>query len=160
LLLCTPAARSFRTQNAGERQPLAWQRASPFFCKEILQRSVIKHRVGQELLQLGVLALQPPQALRLGDLQPTVLGLPVVERLLAQPMLAVQIGRLPGGPLLLQDRNDLLFRMPLALHRRLVPSRWARLQFALDQFKGATSLIIQTDPITLDRRAQLGALTL
>jgi hypothetical protein len=40
---------------------------------------------------------------------------------------------------LLQDRNDLLFRMPLSLHR-LVLSPRARLRFVLDQFKGATSV--------------------
>jgi hypothetical protein len=39
---------------------------------------------------------------------------------------------------LFQDGNDLLFRMPLALHRLVLSSR-ARLQFTLDQLKGATS---------------------
>ena len=57
-LSCTPAARSCRTQNAGERQPLAWQRASPFFCQQVLQRRVVEHRIRQELLQPGILALQ------------------------------------------------------------------------------------------------------
>ena len=32
-------------------------------------------------------------------------------------MLAAQIGRLHPGLVLLQDRNDLLFRVPLAFHR-------------------------------------------
>ena len=30
-----------------ERQPLAWQRASPFFCKKVLQRCVVQHGVRQ-----------------------------------------------------------------------------------------------------------------
>jgi hypothetical protein len=51
---------------------------------------------------------------------------------------AAQISRLHPGLVLLQDRDDLLFRVPLALHR-LVPSSGARLQFVPDQFKGATS---------------------
>jgi hypothetical protein len=42
---------------------------------------------------------------------------------------------------LFQDGNDLLFRMPLALHRLVLSSR-ARLQFTLDQLKGATSLAL------------------
>jgi hypothetical protein len=42
-------------QNAGEQQPLAWQRASPFFCQEILQSSIVQHGIGQQLLQLGAL---------------------------------------------------------------------------------------------------------
>src|SRR6202035_460221 len=54
---CTPAARSCRKQNAGERQPLAWRRASPFFCQEILQRRIVEHGVRQKLLQPTVLAL-------------------------------------------------------------------------------------------------------
>ncbi len=75
------------------------------------------NRVRQQLLQPGVLAFQPLQALGLGDLKPAVLGLPVVEARLTDPVLAAQLGRLHPGLALLQDRNDLLFRMPLALHR-------------------------------------------
>jgi hypothetical protein len=63
---CTPAARSSRTQ--GERQPLAWQRAPPFFCQQILQRCIVEHGVRQEFLQPGVLALQTPQPLGFGGL--------------------------------------------------------------------------------------------
>ena len=43
--------------------------------------------------------------------------LPVVEARLADPVLAAKIGRFNPSLVLLQDRNDLLFRMPLALHR-------------------------------------------
>src|SRR5262245_30946002 len=114
---CTPAARSCRTQNVAERQPLAWQRASPFFCQQILQRRIVEHGVRQELFQPGILALKPLQPPGLRDLKPAVLGLPVVEARLADPVFAAQIGRLNPGLVLLQDRNDLLFRMPFALHR-------------------------------------------
>ena len=47
---CTPAASTCPTQNEGERQPLAWQRASPFFCQQVLECGVIEHGVCQELL--------------------------------------------------------------------------------------------------------------
>src|SRR5208283_1890210 len=80
---CTPAARSCRTQYTGERQPLAWRRASPFFCQQVLQRCV--------------LALKSLQPLGLGHLKPAVLGFPVVEARLADPVLAAQIGRLYPG---------------------------------------------------------------
>jgi hypothetical protein len=40
------------------------------FCKQVLQGRVIEHRIGQKLLQLAVLALEPPQALGLGDFEP------------------------------------------------------------------------------------------
>src|SRR5262249_15503311 len=98
---CTPAARSTRTPNVHERQPLAWQRASPFFCKQVLQCCVVEHGIGQKLLQLGVFALQPPQALGLGELQPAELGFPVVETCLADPVLAAQVGRFHAGLVLL-----------------------------------------------------------
>ena len=64
-------------------------------------------------------------------------GLPVVEARLANPMLAAQIGCLHASLVFHQDRNDLLFRVPLAL---LVWSFLkARVLFVLDQFNGATS---------------------
>jgi hypothetical protein len=74
-----PAARSTRTRNVHERQPVAWQRASPFFCKQVLQRRVVEHGICQQLLQLGVLALEPPETLGFRELKSAVLGLPVVE---------------------------------------------------------------------------------
>jgi hypothetical protein len=73
-------------------------RGGPYiFCQQVLQRRIVEHGVRQELLQPGVLVLQPPQALGLRDLKPTVLGLPVVEARLADPVLAAQIGRLNPG---------------------------------------------------------------
>src|SRR5215471_10542387 len=106
-------------QNASERQPLAWQRASPFFCQKILERGVVQHGVRQQLLQPAVLALQPLQPLGLGDLEPAILGFPVVKACLADPVLATQVRRLHSGLVLFQDRDDLLFRIPLALHSGL-----------------------------------------
>ena len=52
---CTPAARSCRTHNAGERQPLAWRRASPFFCQQVLQRrgDELQREVRTEAVDLG-----------------------------------------------------------------------------------------------------------
>ena len=94
-----------------------------FFARRILQRSVVQHRIGQKLLQLGVLAFQAPQALRVGDLETAVLGLPVIKRLFADHLLAAQIGRLHSSLVLLQDRNDLFFQMPLALHRLILSYR-------------------------------------
>jgi hypothetical protein len=52
------ARHSRRTQNVGERQPLAWQWASPSFSQQILQRGIVEHRIGQKLLELGMLAFQ------------------------------------------------------------------------------------------------------
>jgi len=48
------------------------------------------------------------------DLEHAVLGFSVVEARLADPVLAVQIGRLHAGLVIFQDGNDLLFGMALA----------------------------------------------
>jgi hypothetical protein len=36
------------------------ERASPFFCGDLLEHSVVEHRLGQKLLQLCVLVLERP----------------------------------------------------------------------------------------------------
>jgi len=71
---------------------------------------------------------------------------PIVECRIADSVLAAQIGRLHPGLVLLQDHNDLLFRVPFALHH-LGPSPRPRLQFVLDQFKGATSAADEVAPL-------------
>jgi hypothetical protein len=53
----------------------------------VLQGCFIEHRIGQKLLQLAVLALEPSQALGLRDFEPAVLGFPVVQARLADPVL-------------------------------------------------------------------------
>jgi Ku70/Ku80 beta-barrel domain len=60
-----------------------------------------------------------PQALGLGEFEPAVLGFPVVEARLADPVLSAQVGRFDPGLVLFQNGDDLLFSMPLALHRAI-----------------------------------------
>jgi hypothetical protein len=79
------------------------------------------------------------------SLQPAVLGLPVVETCFTDPVPAAQIGRLHPGLVLLQDRNDLLFRMPLPL---LV---WS---FPVDQTPGRLGSI-QGGNVTTLRQSRL-----
>ena len=59
------------------------------------------------------------QAPGFGHVQATILGLPLVERRAADPVLAANIPRLQTRFLLPQDRNDPLFREPRLLHLRL-----------------------------------------
>jgi acyl-coenzyme A synthetase/AMP-(fatty) acid ligase len=56
------------------------------------------------------------QPLGLRDIHPAVFGLPVVKICLGDPVLSGQIGRLGPSLVLLQHRNDLLFRKPCSLH--------------------------------------------
>jgi len=87
----------------------------------LLQHSVIKHRLSQQLLQLAVLILQGLQALGIRYLKAAVLGLPFEERGAADPLLAAALGRLGYGLLLAQDPDDLLFREPARLHLHPFP---------------------------------------
>src|SRR5690606_6244947 len=114
--LYTPAVRSSRRHPSGERQLSAWPRASPFLSHEILQRRIVEHGVGQQTLQTRVLVLQRLQPARLRDVHPAEAGLPVVDRGVADPVLAAQVGDRNPGLVLLQYSDDLLFREATALH--------------------------------------------
>src|SRR5262249_22378679 len=111
------AARSPPARHANERQPLAWQRALPFFCQKLLQRSVVQHRLGQQLLQLAVLVFQHPQPFGLRHIHAAVFALPVVQGGFRDAVFARQVSRLCPSLVLAQNRNDLLFRKPATLHR-------------------------------------------
>ena len=94
----------------------AWPRASTFLSHEILQRGVVQHGIGQQTLQSSVLVLQRLQPARLRDVHPTEAGLPVVDRGVADPVLATQIGDGYPGLVFLQNSDDLVFREAAALH--------------------------------------------
>ncbi len=85
-------------------------RASPFFCGDILQHRVVEHRLGQKLLQLDVLIFQRLQALGVRDIEAAILGLPLVKRRAADPVLATHVSRLRPGFMLAQNPDDLFFR--------------------------------------------------
>ena len=126
--LHTPAAGSRHDQRRHAPQPSASRRASPFFCSDILQDRIVEHRLRQQLLQLGVLVLKSPELAGVGHLQPAILGLPLLKGGAADPVPAADIGRRHARLLLLQQRNDLLFREPKTPHsfvccnRRTLPS--------------------------------------
>src|SRR4029077_13817951 len=113
---CTPAAGSPRGFAEGELPPLVWRRASPFFCRDVLQHDVVEHGFGEKLLQLCVLGLENLQPAGIRYLQPTVPRLPLVERRAANAVLAADIRRRCPRLLLPQDGNDLLFVEPRSPH--------------------------------------------
>src|SRR5882757_5792007 len=82
------------------------------------------HRLGQPLLQPTFLVLRRPQSLGLRHFEPTVLGLPVVKRPAADPVLAAQISRRRSCLVLPQEPDDLLFRKSTLLH---IPSHRRRI---------------------------------
>src|SRR5471032_1706261 len=112
----TPAAGSPHARCKGGPRLPAWLRASPFFCRDVLQHGVVQHRLGQQLLQPTVLVLQRPQPLGLRHFQTAVLRFPLVERRTADPMLAADVRRRRTSLMLPQNTDDLLFREPSLLH--------------------------------------------
>ena len=87
-----------------------------FFEADLLEHRVVEHRLGQQLLQLGVLVLQRLQALGVRHVEPAVLGLPLVKCRAADPVLAAHVRRLRPRLLLPQNPDDLLFRKPARPH--------------------------------------------
>jgi hypothetical protein len=65
--------------------------------------------------------LEGAQSLGLVDFEPGVLGLPPIERLLADGVTTAEVGALGPGLGLLQDPDDLLLGEPLPLHRGASP---------------------------------------
>ena len=92
-----------------ERQLPAARRASELFCQKILQRRFVQHRVGQQALELGVLALELLEPPGIRHLQPTILRLPVVDRRFRNPVSPGQVGGLRSRLRLLEHADDLLF---------------------------------------------------
>jgi hypothetical protein len=86
------------------------RRALPFFSRGIPQDRVVENGIGQQSLQPGILVLEPPQPPRIRNLEPAVLGLPLVEGGAADPRMRT-FGRcakaVPTGPLRFTS-NDML----------------------------------------------------
>lgn len=58
----------------------------------IFQRDIVRHGVGQQPLQFGVLVFQCPQALGRRDIHPAERGLPLVDARVTETELAAQVG--------------------------------------------------------------------
>jgi hypothetical protein len=74
-------------------------------------------------LQWWRFRLQGLQALGVGQVHPAMRCLPVIQRRLADPVLAGRIARLRSRLVLTQHRDDLIFRKPLPLHLSALQSR-------------------------------------
>ena len=94
-----------------------------FFEAMSFNMTLSSDRSATQLLQPGVLVLERLQPTRVRDIEPAILGLPLVERGAADPVLAAHIRRRRARLLLPQDGNDLLFLKPTAPHRPVL-HRW------------------------------------
>jgi hypothetical protein len=113
----TPAARSPNAPRMREPRRAVEQRTSPLSAVDVLQDRVVEHRLGQKLLQFGVLVLERLQPTGIRYVEATNLGLPLLERRARHPMLAAHIRRGASRLLLPQDPDDQFFAEPATLHR-------------------------------------------
>lgn len=83
-----------------------------FFYGDVLQNGVVQHRLGQQLLETGVLFLECLEPAGFRDVHAAVLGLVLVERGLAQTVLAAHVRRLHPGLVRLEHPDDLFLGEP------------------------------------------------
>src|ERR1700731_4399992 len=100
----------------GERRLLSAPQALTVFSEQVLERRVVQHRLGQQLLQSAILILQGLQPARLRALEPTVLCLPLVEGRVRDAVPATYLWRLCPRLRLPQDPDYLFLVEPAALH--------------------------------------------
>lgn len=81
---------------------------SEFSPRHDLQRFVIQHRLGQHILELGVLRFQRLEPLGVGHIQAAELAAPQVEGGIAETVLAAQLLDRGASGRPLQEANDLL----------------------------------------------------
>jgi hypothetical protein len=91
------------------------------FSEHRLERGVVEHLIGQELLEFAVLVLESAEARGLVDLHSAVLGSSAVEGRGRDAEAAGDLGGLGAGIDLTQRTNDLLVgELTLAGHVRLL----------------------------------------
>ena len=113
-----PAALIHDAQNT--EPPASSQQACSVFSEQFLHHGLIKLGLGQQLLQLGILALEQAQLLGVGCFHPAILRLPVIKCCIADPVPTAQVAGLGSSFRFLQDPNNLLFRKPLLDHLLLL----------------------------------------
>ena len=94
------------------------------------------------------------QPARLRDVHPAEAGLPVVDRGVADPVLAAQIGNGHPGLVFLQNSDDLLFGEAATFHLLVLSMGQNELQTGLDQRGKVTAL----HPLGSDARLQTESL--
>jgi hypothetical protein len=121
-LTLPPTFIQFRFGSGGWVCPVGWvERLSlrsgrHHFSEQILQRSVVKHRIGDQPLQAGVFVFQQLQPLGLRNVHADVFGFPLGNVGVAHAVFAEQLGDGNPGLLFLHDHDDLFFAETVALH--------------------------------------------
>lgn len=86
------------------------------FSEHLFQCRDVHHLLGEHLLQLGVLRFQRLQPPSFGHFHAAILGSPIIEGRVTDPMLATQLLRAKPSLMLFQITNDLFFAETASLH--------------------------------------------
>src|SRR5574343_1365785 len=100
----------------------------------------IQVRLGQQVLELGVLRLQLAQPPRLRDIHATELGAPLVERGVREAALAADLSHRHAGLGLLEEPDDLFLSELAFPHVRDSPERRTPCYFSLVRPGGSRSV--------------------
>jgi hypothetical protein len=111
-------ALAYRLGNAGFDVKLV----SSVPSQQVLQNSIVQHRIGKQALEPGVLFFHRLQLCDVGHLHAAILRLEFVERALAETVLAAHFRRWHPGFLFLDHPNDLGF-CETALSHSFAPSK-------------------------------------
>src|SRR6185312_8142819 len=106
---------SARAARPVAQPPPSAPQASDVFSEQVLERCVVQHRLGQQLLQPPVLILQRLQAAGFGYVESAVLGFPLVEGRARDPVTAANLLGLSPGFVLAQHPDDLFLAESAAL---------------------------------------------
>ena len=97
--------------------------ASELFSYDLLEDVAIQCEVGDHLFQFAVFVAQRPELAQLLQAQAAELFLPPVERLLADPQPATDLGDLLAALDLVQGVDDFFVAAAFAGHRLRLPGR-------------------------------------
>ena len=118
-------------------------RGGPYiFCGNVLQNRLVQAQLGHQLLEPRILVLQLPKFTYLIRLQPRVLLLPAVKRLLGDAMLPAQLGRAqPASPCFrIEMICSSLCRMPF---NSCLLSAWRTYIVGWTRFRGVGSILLR-----------------
>src|SRR5690606_7685104 len=134
--------RGWRRSGRHRRPPRAAARGSPRFSQDVLQHLEIQRLIRDDPLQASVLGLELLQPLCIRDVHAAELPLPAIEGLARDVVPAEQLGHFCARLVLLEDRDDLLFREPALPHLSSLlaaPAAFGTVNNAPDLFLGEGS---------------------
>src|SRR5690606_20827232 len=89
---CRRGVRSSSVASSHDSPLCVSPQALPVFCVDVLENPIVERELGDDLFEPPILVLELTQPLGVGGFQPSVLGFPAIERLLADTGLPAHLG--------------------------------------------------------------------